>query len=90
MNSDWYLDPFKFAPGVQHLLTLNGADQSLGGIAGFDAKETGVENPEILAAAQRITSTYLYSALELNDSLWEVTLKVLKEQAKELGTITSK
>jgi predicted dienelactone hydrolase len=42
---DWMTDPYFLSPGSKSLLTLFGAEHSLGGIAGYEAKETTDENP---------------------------------------------
>ncbi|EAQ65285.1 hypothetical protein MED121_18630 [Marinomonas sp. MED121] len=87
---EWYTDPFKEAPGIDLLLTLHGAKHGLGGIAGYDAKETSDESPDTLAATQRLTWAYLKSAFDSNDFTWEKARNQLAGPARSLGHITDK
>jgi hypothetical protein len=48
-GADWHADPYHLGPGSDCLLTLFGAKHGLGGVAGFDAKETDDEDPDRLA-----------------------------------------
>ncbi|MGH8964729.1 MAG: alpha/beta hydrolase family protein, partial [Actinomycetes bacterium] len=56
---DWMTDPYFLSPGGKSLLTLFGAEHSLGGIAGYEANETTDENPERVALIQQLTLAYL-------------------------------
>lgn len=42
---DWHADAYHLSPGADGLLTIFGAKHGLGGIAGYDAKETDDEDP---------------------------------------------
>ncbi|MFC5754393.1 alpha/beta hydrolase family protein [Actinomadura rugatobispora] len=64
---DWLADPYFLSPGPKSLLTLFGAEHSLGGIAGYEVQETTDENPERVALIQRITLAYLRHALGIAD-----------------------
>lgn len=90
-GADWYTDAFHHAPGIQQMLTLQGAKHCLGGISGYDAKETGDdEKPDTLAAVQRLTWAYLVSALNPANTIWQEAQDALKNQASALGHIDSK
>ncbi|MEX1058195.1 MAG: chlorophyllase, partial [Natronospirillum sp.] len=90
-GADWYTDAFHDAPGIQQMLTLQGAQHSLGGISGYDAKETGDdEKPDTLAAVQRLTWAYLNSALNPVSTVWQKAQTALKDHASVLGQIDSK
>lgn len=89
-GSDWHADPFYLSPGSDFLLTLTGAKHGLGGIAGFDAKETDDENPDRLAITQKMTSAYLKSALYNNNTAWEEACDALKTFASEHAQVKSK
>jgi pimeloyl-ACP methyl ester carboxylesterase len=67
---DWHADPYVLSGGPKCLLTLYGAKHNLGGISGFDAAEATDENPQRVAAVQRLTWAYLRSALYRDDSSW--------------------
>ena len=60
---DWFTDPYCLSPSSKSLLTLFGAEHSLGGISGYNVTETTDENPERVALIQRLTWAYLRSAL---------------------------
>ncbi len=59
---DWLTDAFHDSPGPKTLLTLPGAEHSLGGVVGAGAAETTDENPERVALIQRVTVDYLTGA----------------------------
>lgn len=63
---DWLTDPYHLSPGPKSLLTVYGGEHSLGGIPGYDARETTDENPERLALIQHATSAYLLDALGID------------------------
>lgn len=84
---DWHVDPFRHAPGGEALLTLFGAGHGLGGIAGFDAKETDDEDPDRLATVQRMTWAYLRSALFAGDPAWAEACRALREHGAALGRV---
>ncbi|MDO3411503.1 chlorophyllase [Saccharibacillus sp. CPCC 101409] len=87
---DWFTDPYFLSPGGKSLLTLFGAEHTLGGISGYGVVETTDESPERVALIQRLTLAYLRSALELDDSSWPSAIKALEESAAPLGRIESK
>ncbi|MFB5674867.1 alpha/beta hydrolase family protein [Paenibacillus terreus] len=87
---DWFTDPYFLSPGSKDLLTLFGAEHMLGGISGYDVKETTDESPERVALIQRLTWAYLRSALNLDDSSWPAARAALEESANPLGRIESK
>jgi dienelactone hydrolase len=60
---DWFTDPYFLSPGPKSLLTLFGAEHSLGGISGYAVTETTDESPERVALIQELTTAYLRSAL---------------------------
>ncbi len=87
---DWMTDPYFLSPGDKSLLTLFGAEHSLGGIPGYEAKEATDENPERVGLVQRITWAYLRHALDIDDSSWLAAQKILSGSASPLGRIESK
>lgn len=68
---EWHKDAYDLAPGSKDLLVLKGANHILGGISGWDAKETVDESPERLAVVQRMTWAYLRSQLYKEDEAWK-------------------
>lgn len=87
---DWCADPYFLSPGAESLLTLFGAEHSLGGIAGYDAAETTDENPARVALIQQLTWAYLRHALGIEDDSWQTGLKALAADPDPLGRIESK
>jgi predicted dienelactone hydrolase len=87
---DWFTDPYFLSPGSKSLLTLSGAEHSLGGVSGYDVAETTDANPERVALVQRLTSAYLRSALHPEDTGWQAACSALEEDPRGLGKIQSK
>jgi predicted dienelactone hydrolase len=86
----WHADAFHHAPGAEALLTLHGGKHGLGGVAGYDAKETDDEDPDRLAVTQRMTLAYLRSALYEGDRAWDKVRAALTSEAAALGHVTLK
>ena len=87
---DWHADPYFLAPGPKTLLTLFDAEHGLGGVSGYDVAETTDENPERLAAVQRLTWAYLRSELYPGDSAWQAARDALAAGPEPLGRVESK
>ncbi|RFU87953.1 chlorophyllase [Streptomyces triticagri] len=87
---DWFTDAYVHSPGPKSLLTLFGAEHSLGGISGYDAAETTDESPARVALLQRLTTAYLRSALDPGDTSWKSAAAALAEDAEPIGSIDSK
>lgn len=67
---DWFTDAYVQSPHGKSLLTVFGAEHSLGGISGYNVTETTDENPERVALIQRLTWAYLRTALGVDGSAW--------------------
>ncbi|MER7189263.1 alpha/beta hydrolase family protein [Streptomyces flaveolus] len=87
---DWFTDPYTHSPGGKSLLTLFGAEHSLGGIPGYEVAETTDENPARVALLQHLTTAYLRSALHPADNAWKEAVTALAEDADPLGRVESK
>ncbi|MCG8966998.1 MULTISPECIES: alpha/beta hydrolase family protein [Streptomyces] len=87
---DWFTDPYTHSPGSKSLLTLFGAEHSLGGIPGYEVAETTDENPARVALLQHLTTAYLRSALQPADNAWKEAVTALAEDADPLGRVESK
>jgi fermentation-respiration switch protein FrsA (DUF1100 family) len=86
----WTTDPYHLSPGRKSLLTLFGAQHSLGGIVGYEARETTDENLARVTLIQRLTWAYLRHALGIEDSSWAAAQQSLAESGNPLGRIESK
>ena len=84
---DWMADPYFLSPGDKSLLTLFGAEHSLGGIPGYEAGETTDEDPARVALIQRVTLAYLRHALGIEDHSWSAARTALPES---MGRLESK
>lgn len=89
-GAEWHADPFHHSPGSDWLLTLKGAKHGLGGVAGYDAKETDDEDPDRLAITQRLSWAYLRSALYPGDTAWANARTALQTHASEQGKVEQK
>ncbi|MDQ1051479.1 dienelactone hydrolase [Streptomyces sp. V4I2] len=87
---EWMADPYFLSPGDKSLLTVFGAEHSLGGIVGYEVQETTDESPERVALIQRVTWAYLRHALGMEDTSWASAQKALSDSADPMGRIESK
>lgn len=87
---DWFTDPYTYSPGGKSLLTLFGAEHSLGGINGYESTATTDENPARVALVQRLSTAFLHSALRPEDTGWKAAAAALAEDPSPLGTLESK
>jgi hypothetical protein len=83
-------EPFFLSPGGESLLTLFGAEHSLGGIVGYDVTETTDENPTRVALIQQVTWAYLRHALGLEDVSWQAARAALEETSSPVGRLEIK
>ena len=88
-GADWYADAYHLSKGRKALLRLEGGGHGLGGIAGYDAKETDDEDPDRLATTQRMTLAWLRTALDVDDKAWAEACAALRQTAG-LGTVDEK
>lgn len=89
-RTDWRADPYFLSPGPKSLLTVFGGEHGLGGVSGYDAAETTDEDPERLAAVQRLTWAYLRSELYPEDPAWASAQSALAALSEPMGSIESK
>jgi predicted dienelactone hydrolase len=89
-GAEWMTDPYFLSPGRKSLLTVFGAEHSLGGIVGYEARETTDESPGRVALIQRVTWAYLRHALGIEDSAWMAAGPALSKSPDPLGRIQSK
>ncbi|WP_329500313.1 chlorophyllase/cutinase-like alpha/beta fold protein [Kitasatospora herbaricolor] len=87
---DWFTDPYTHSPGTKSLLTLSGAEHSLGGIPGYEVAETTDESPARVALIQRLTTAFLRSALHPGDTGWRTAAAALESGPHPLGKLQSK
>ncbi|MDI4645047.1 alpha/beta hydrolase family protein [Cohnella hashimotonis] len=84
---DWFTDPYFLSPGSKSLLTLFGAEHSLGGIHAYNAKDTTDENPEGVAALRALALAFLRTALYPEDLAWPEAREALMDASNPLGRV---
>lgn len=89
-GAEWHADPYLLAPSPKALLTLFDAGHGLGGVSGYDVAETTDENPERVAAVQRLSWAYLRTALYPGDPAWGEARNALTGAARPLGRVEFK
>jgi dienelactone hydrolase len=87
---DWFTDAYAHSPGASDLLTLHGAEHSLGGIVGYEVAETTDEDPERVAVVQRLSTAYLRTALRVDGGAWPAARDALRRAADPIGHVDSK
>jgi len=87
---DWFTDAYTHSPGATDLLTLHGAEHSLGGIVGYEVAETTDEDPERVAVVQRMSTAYLRTALHVDGAAWPAARDALHLSADPIGHVDSK
>ncbi|WP_405584405.1 alpha/beta hydrolase family protein [Streptomyces sp. NBC_01092] len=87
---DWFTDPYTHSPSAKTLLTLFGAEHSLGGVSGHEVAETTDENPARVALIQQLSTAFLHSALGGEDAGWKAAVTALEDAPDPLGTLRSK
>ncbi len=90
LGPEWFTDAYTLSPGADWLLTLFGGEHMLGGLSGYLVAETTDENPERVAAVQRLTSAYLQSALDPGDGSWAAARAAFASRAELVGRIDGK
>lgn len=87
---EWHADAFHDAPGAEALLTIFSVGHGLGGIAGWDAKETDAEIPDALEATRRLTLAWLRRKFALAGDDWSGGRKALVGAAAETANLIEK
>ncbi|MFB7532694.1 alpha/beta hydrolase family protein [Streptomyces sp. NPDC056178] len=87
---DWFTDPYTYSPAGKSLLTLFGAEHSLGGIPGYEVAETTDHSPARVALIQHLTTAFLRSALHPEDTSWKAAATALQEDPDPLGKLQNK
>lgn len=85
---EWHADVFHDAPGADALLTVSGVGHGLGGIAGLDAKETEIEDPDALEATRRLTLAWLRRIFCKEQDAWTKSQAALRDRAADVAKIT--
>jgi predicted dienelactone hydrolase len=87
---DWWADGYVQGPGAKSLLTLPGAEHSLGGITGYSVTATTDENPGRVALLARVSTAYLRDVLGIDGADWTAEQKALAGEASSLARLDVK
>lgn len=87
---DWFTDVYRLSPGARSLLTLFGAEHSLGGIHGYRASDTTDENPAAVALVARASTAFLTTALGVDAAAWDDEVAAVAAEADAVGRVESK
>lgn len=87
---DWWRDAYDLSPSPKALFTVFGGEHSLGGIPGYEARETTDERPERVAAIQRLSTAFLRSTLYPDDASWREAVAALATDAAPEGRVETK
>ncbi|GAB6898074.1 alpha/beta hydrolase family protein [Kineosporia succinea] len=87
---EWFTEPYTLSPGAQALLTLFGAEHSLGGISGYQVAATTDENPAVVALVREISTAWLRSALKLDPQAFPAAVAALAASASPAGTVETR
>lgn len=83
----WHADPYYGSPGAEALMTVLGGKHGLGGISGYDARETDDEDPDRLEVVLRMTWAYLRSAFDGDDHAWAAARAALQSHASSQARV---
>jgi predicted dienelactone hydrolase len=87
---EWHADVYHDGPGANALVTLRDVGHGLGGIAGLDAKETELEEPDALETTKRLTSSWLHHALGGDETNWRGGVDLFNQHLRDLGEVVLK
>ncbi len=87
---DWWRDAYDLSPSPKVLFTAFGGEHALGGIPGYEARETTDERPERVATIQRLSTAFLRSALCPGDPAWRDAVATLAADVAPEGSIEAK
>ncbi|AXC13843.1 hypothetical protein ACPOL_4571 [Acidisarcina polymorpha] len=89
-GADWWRDAYDLSPSPKALFTAFGGEHSLGGIPGYEVRETTDERPQRVSAIQRLSTAFLRSALHPGEPAWAETVAALTTDATLEGSIETK
>jgi predicted dienelactone hydrolase len=89
-RADWRADAYTSSPGPKSLLTMFGAKHALGGVSGYDVRESQDDDPERLGVVQRMSWAYLRSSLYPDDSAWRDACVALAASPQPHGKVETR
>ena len=89
-GADWWRDAYDLSPSPKALFTAFGGEHALGGIPGYESRETTDERQQRVAAIQRLSTAFLRSSLYPADPAWADAVAALTAVAAPEGSIETK
>ena len=89
-GAGWWRDAYDLSPSPKALFTAFGGEHALGGIPGYEARETTDERPQRVRAIQRLSTAFLRSSLYPGDPAWADAVAALAADATPEGSIETK
>lgn len=87
---DWWRDAYDLSPSPKALFTAFEGGHALGGIPGYEARETTDERPQRVVAIQRLSTAFLRSALYDGHTAWADAVDALATDVGPEGRIETK
>lgn len=87
---DWWRDAYDLSPAPKALFTAFGGEHGLGGLAGYESRETTDERPQRVATIQRLSTAFLRSALYPGDPAWDEAVTALSSEQAPEGAVETK
>jgi len=87
---DWWRDAYDLSPSPKALFTAFGGQHALGGIPGYEARETTDERPQRVAEIQRLSTAFLRTSLYPGDPAWADAVAALSASTVPEGRIETK
>jgi dienelactone hydrolase len=85
---DWFTDVYTLSPGAQGLLTVFGAEHSLGGIHAYRSADTTDEDPRRVDLIRRTSTAFLRQALGIDDgTAWRDEITGLENATEPAGRL---
>ncbi|MCA2375194.1 alpha/beta hydrolase family protein [Agrobacterium sp. 22-211-1] len=89
-GAEWWRDAYDLSPSPKVLFTAFGGEHALGGIPGYEARETTDERPQRIAAIQRLSTSFLRSTLYPGDPAFSETVAALAADSAPEGSVETK
>lgn len=87
---DWWRDAYDLSPSPKALFTAFGGEHALGGIPGYEARETTDERPQRVAAIQQLSTAFLRSALYPGDPAFSNAAAAIAADPAPEGRVETK
>ncbi|THV12497.1 alpha/beta hydrolase family protein [Rhizobium rhizophilum] len=87
---DWWRDAYDLSPSPKALFTAFGGEHALGGIPGYEARETTDERPRRVAAIQHLSTAFLRSGLYPGNPAFAEAIAKLAAETTPEGRLETK